>query len=303
MKRNLEIKKIFNLMKNYSLRAGEILLKFRGKVTNIEKEGDNVIKGDAQSMAKTVVDEIVQEIFLAGLYKVNPKVRINVEEDTPLIYLFKENNGNLCTVHQDPCDGTKAYIDMKKDFATGYAISDKNNNFTHTVVYAPMYDRLYIASPEEFLIQDKKGEKYPIKRQKPSNIIYAKRIFSKEGEEKIKKAGFKIFKVSCSHLNIIDTALGKAGAFLYGGSNPHDSFIPYAFATKIGAKLFNIKGKKISTKDIKIEKKNGFIKFARLASVCYFSIDKEKRETIFNILSDKNNLHPDYLEKFAKFEK
>lgn len=300
---NTEIKKIFNLIKNYAPKAGEIILKFRGKVTDLKKEDANVIKGDAQSMAKTIVDEIVQELFLAELYKINPKVRINAEEDTPLKYLFKGNMNRLCTVHQDPCDGTKSYIDMKKEFASGYAISDKNNNFTHTVVYAPMFNRMYVAAPNELAIYDKNSKKYPVKKQKTSNKIYAKRILSELGKKELKKSGFKICDVHCAHLNIIETALGKAGAFLYGGSNPHDSFIPYAFAKKLNTKLLNIEGKKISAKDIKTKEENGFIKFPRLPSVCYFSIDNKKIKIILNVLSKKSNLHPDYLNKFAQLEK
>lgn len=300
---NIEIKKIFNLMKEYSLEAGEIALKFRGKVTNLEKVDGNIVKGDAQSMAKTVVDEIIQELFLAKLYKISPKVRINAEEKTPLIYLFKNNKKAPYTVHQDPCDGTKSYVDMKKRFATGYAISDKNNNFTHTIVYAPMFDRMYVAAPRELAIYDKNNKKYPIKKQKYSNKIYTKRILSEPGKKELEKIGFKICDVHCAHLNIIETALGKVGAFLYGGSNPHDSFIPYAFAKKLNAKLLNIKGKKISAKDIKTKEENGFIKFPRLASVCYFSMDYKRIDIILNVLSKRNNLHPDYLNKFARFEK
>lgn len=302
MDKNLE-SKIFHLMKKFALQAGEICLKFRGKVTDVGKNEDNVMIGDAQSMAKTVVDEIIQELFLAELHKIAPKVRINAEEKTPLIYLFKTNKNAAYTVHQDPCDGTKSYVDMKKEFATGYAISDKNNNFTHTVVYVPMSDRMYAAASNELAIYDKNNKKYPIKKQKYSNKIYAKRIFSERGKKEVEKSGFKVCDVLCAHLNIIETALGKAGAFLYGGSNPHDSFIPYAFAKKLHAKLFNIKGKEISAKDIKTKEEDGFIKFPRLPSVCYFSIDKTKMRIIFDVLSKRENLHPEYLNKFAKFER
>jgi len=288
--------KIYEFMKKFAVSpAGDIIIKYWGKVENVEKQSD--IK-DPGSTAKTVIDEVVQELFLADLYKIAPNVRINVEEKTTLKFLFKDNSGMVYTmiIHQDPCDGTLSYVNKTERFSTGYAISDKNNNFTHTVIYVPAKKTLYFASPDEFGIRrflDGKQIEFPILEER-SKRIYNKRILSEKGITQLEKAGFYVEEVHCSHLCILETASGLAGAFLYEKSNIHDSMIPYAFAKKCNAQLVNANGNFVTEADMKINIENGFIKFERLPSVCYFSANAVKdgqMKEILGVLANKENLN------------
>jgi len=286
--------KIYELMKRFAVEeAGEIIMEHRGKVKDVKKRSD--IK-DRASIAKTAVDEMVQTLFLYELYKIAPHVRINVEEKTLLNYRFRGNIAPGLTVHVDPCDGTLSYVNGTERFSTGYAISDENNNFTHTVVYVPAKRTLYFASPDEFGIRrflDGKQIELPILKER-SKRIYNKRILSEKGITQLEKAGFYVEEVHCSHLCILETASGLAGAFLYEKSNIHDSMIPYAFAKKCNAQLVNANGNFVTEADMKINIENGFIKFERLPSVCYFSANAVKdgqMKEILGVLANKENLN------------
>jgi len=180
----------------------------------------------------TDIDMEVQELFLERLFSLNKGVRINCEEETEKKEWFKGNSG--ITVHQDPLDGTTSYLEGKEEFATGYGISDPENNFTHTVIYVPVRDRLYIASPEENRVLNGKLEKIEEEIKPNYRIIFTKRALNDKGREQTRKAGFETYDIESAHCRIIDVALRKAGAYLYGQANPHDSLIPYAFANARG---------------------------------------------------------------------
>lgn len=291
-------------MRNFALDAGKIALLYQGKVKNIKKAEYDLPSSSYKrdGLAKCLVDEMIQELFLAGLYRIYPKARLNVEEETPLVFLFQKNLNSPLTVHLDPLDGTRGFLAKKKNFTVGMAISNIRGDFTHSVIYAPGLDRLFIASPTSRFVLDKKGRKHLFVRKGFSKVIYEKRLLSGQGKRRLKRLGFKVSKIMSSHLGILNVSLRKAAAFLYGGANPHDSHIPFAFAKGSRTELLSVKGKKIESKDLKfrIEKKR--LKFQRIPSVCYFSCDEDTKKKILEVLSQKANLHPEYLENFAEKE-
>lgn len=289
-----EIDGIHRFMMEYAVEAGRVLMQYRGKVKREVKEGG--VGGDQASggTALSVVDKIIQEDFLRELHKLlkgRKDVRINCEEDTPLQELFRGNNGELCTVHQDPCDGTDPYLDGFDDFATGYGISRGDNRFTHTAIYVPAQKLLYCASPIGNRILDENlddvvlGHKIPEHRK-----IFSKRVLNDKGIKVAAEMGFVVEGVKSAHCRIIDVAMRRAGAYLYGGANPHDSMIPYAFADHSAVRLTDIKGNPIEGKDIVVNEERGLPKFERIPSVAYMPFEYPYRQEIMGILSDPANL-------------
>ncbi len=288
----MDIDKVYELMRDYSLTAGDILMQYRGKVENKQKEKGVGGEQSEGGLALTIVDEMVQEGFLWELYKTGIKTRINCEEETPLKELFRMNVKNEFTVHQDPCDGTKPYLEGKDDFATGYGISDIRNNFTHTVIHAPARGRIYIASPNENKILNRKLEEIKETNKPNYKLIFSKRALNERGKEEAKKQGFEVYGVESAHCRIIDVALRNAGAYLYGNANPHDSLIPYAFAAGRGISLFDVNEEKIN---VPVKEENGFVKFERIPSVIYISDENPHKKILLSILSDKKNLDEHFL--------
>ena len=312
---------IYELMKKFAVEpAGKLLIHFRGKVENVGKQSD--VKNPS-STAKTEIDEIIQNLFLEELHTIAPSVRVNAEETTSVKHLFAGSVEPGLTIHHDPCDGTLSYVHGSERFTTGYAISDENNNFTHTVIYVPAKKTLYFASPQEVGICKFVGRRPVILplHEGFSKRIYNKRLLSEEGIARAEEAGFYVEDVHCSHLCIIETALGLAGAFLYGGSYPHDSMVPYAFAKKCGAGLVDRTGKPIKSSNLRValvnakgesmqqeaieqNKENCFIKFERIPSVFYFShwFWGRNVNALLGILSNERNLDMEYLTRYQKFE-
>ncbi|MBI2140136.1 hypothetical protein HYU14_04375 [Candidatus Woesearchaeota archaeon] len=143
------IEATFNLMKSHASLAGQILLEMQPHIHNFGKKGDSIHEGehDAGGTYKTVMDDLLQEAFLARLLGANPFARVNAEEETPLLEIFRGNDGKVCSVHQDPLDGTKSYVRQNPEFALGFAISQLNNLFPYSVVGIPARKMIYAASP------------------------------------------------------------------------------------------------------------------------------------------------------------
>ncbi len=310
--KNDPLNSIFQWMQDFALRAGRIALLHQKDAVDI---GKPEYQGSSkEGSVKTIADDIIQELFLAELYKQFPEISINVEEDTPLTTLFKDKRflpkpnksaGSLSNyiIHLDPIDGTFTYISKKKEFSVGLALSDKNFNFTHSVIYSPAIKRIFTASPESFSIHDldKRVIKYP--QNQSSKVIYEKRIFSEQGRALVANLGFTVIRPPSAHLAIVYTALRKSAGFLYGGSNPHDGMIPAAFAKAVGVEPTNIYGKKLGKHSFRLFKKEDrYIKLHRIPSVCYLSCTDDKKKKIFEILSDKKNIDSEYLRRFAEYE-
>ena len=301
---NKQINKLFIWMQEFAIMAGDIALFYRGKVENKEKQAYDLagVKQSEQGRARTDADEIIQELFLAELYKRWPDTCINVEENTNLISLFKTGKRALkksfLTVHLDPIDGTLNYVTGKKEFAVGLAISDAAHTFTHTVIYAPMFKKLFFASPRGSFIKMGKKITAAIQKKNPSMLIYEKRLLSPQGRHALGLLGFSFAPPGSSHHAIINTSLGNANAFLYGGSNPHDGMIPCAFARGLNVLPYTAQGKPIAGRDLTFTRTNQFFSFNRIPSLCYYSCGKEMRRTMQTILSQKENLHEEYLSRF-----
>lgn len=290
---------IFLFMQDFALRAGEVALARQKDVQNKKKavRGPILPRDARDAAAKTVVDEIIQELFLGELYRYFPGVRVNVEEDTPLTQLFPLHAP--LTAHLDPIDGTLSYILQERRFTIGMAISDAKNLFTHSVIYAPALGRMYTASPKGCAVRNARGivvQDYP--SQKKPFVIHEKRLLSREGRRAFERLGFHIEKVSSAHLTIVDVACARAAAFLYGLSNPHDSLVPYAFARAKGVEPTDVQGIVLKQRSLQTFFEGNRLHFRRIPSICYFAPDLKERNEILRILKDPKNLHPRYRKMF-----
>ena len=126
--------KIYGMMKKFAIETGgRIIMEYRGKVRNKGKKSD--IKSVAGT-AKTVIDEMIQELFLAQLYKIAPDVRINVEENIAVIESAKKEvvlaidngGGNLNTIAVEFKEGMTAF-DLLKEGAEKLTLPLKTKNY------------------------------------------------------------------------------------------------------------------------------------------------------------------------------
>lgn len=304
---NPKVDKVYRVLKLTAYRAAKILLKYKGKVENIGKadsEGGTFGVDEAKArMAKIILDDVLQELLLADLYRIGVQVRINTEEDTPLLTLFEDSQKPVCTVHCDPCDGTLCYLGGGNDFSSGYAISDSKNNFTHTVIAMPGWGQIFLAAPNtDAMVLDMQRHPIPCPvADRRSRQIYNKRMLSEIGVAVLEKAGFVVSSlIPSSHAAILQVALGRAGAFLVNGGNVHDVLIPYAFASKLNTTLLNSAGYPIDFAQLTFRGTGRRVQFDRVPSVCYVSLEEDSdRQILFNILSQRINLHPDYLERWG----
>lgn len=294
------------LLEKFPLEAGQIALNLRKKVKNEHKQPtDFDIRPTKENRAKTVVDDIIQELFLTRVWREFPRVRVNAEENTPIHMLLKEEKTlpiKIPVLHIDPIDGTYSYLTGRKEFATGIAHSNRSGNFTHSAIYFPALDRLCIASPRSFGIFDRAGKKRKFPGRTNTRLIFTKRIFSKSGIKELARHGFRVAPPPSAHYAIVMVALGKAAAYLYGMSNPHDSMIPYAFAKRCGIGAETLRGKKITGNLLIPSTRGRTAQYARIPSVCYFSCGTPKKNIIHAILKNKKNLDREYLARGAPYE-
>lgn len=295
------IDSLFQWMQSFALEAGAVAVKQQKGVREERKETDD--EGYAHSrggMAKTAIDELIQEMFLEQVSAHFPTLsfRINAEENTPRLKQFP-NREAAYTLHLDPIDGTLGYIRQGKDFAVGMAISDRDNNFTHTVIFAPLHDRLFVASPAGAQIFD--GAMRPVNgasMRPPRPVFYEKRLLSDAGLAAMRELGLEKESLPSSHLDIVYAALGRAAVFLYGGSNVHDGMIPLAFARAYGLIPYSKNGTAITGAHLREAPIDGVLRYRRIPSLCFFSCDDAMQKKIFVLLADSKNLHPEYLARF-----
>ena len=289
-------KKLFEAMKECAVQASQLLLEHRGKTPNIGKETDHIpgIPDRSTGTALTFLDSLLQEMFLKKVLEITSKIDLNVEEKTPIQQLFQ--SCPWLTLHCDPLDNTRAYIQGGQYFSSGYGLSDVLDRFTHTVVSAPTRGVLYTASPDgcDSLIMGKRSERDSVP-DADMNIVLSRSLLSEKGESCLRSAGFTIEGIRGAHLSIIDVALGNVGVLLYGAGNVHDVLLPYAFAKAKGATLTDARGKDIVGKKLLRRKEGSNPLYERIPSTCYFASAFSKKNIVLDILSSDENLHPAYL--------
>lgn len=146
-----ELKLFINRMVLAVRQAGAVALVMEGRVQNEGKEiqhlpnDTDILK--KQRAAKTVIDEIVQEILLLSAADVldAKKVSIDAEEKTPSTSLFSQKQTSIALV-LDPIDGTSEYLKGGSWYSVCVGLIIKGE-VAAALVYFPKKDCLYFIHP------------------------------------------------------------------------------------------------------------------------------------------------------------
>lgn len=270
-------RKLVDFLKEFAVFAGKLALPYYGKVATHTK----MIK-TAQSLREsevTVIDHAIQEILLAELIRKGyTNLAFNGEEDTHLKFFFRTDYENGVTLHCDPIDGTRAFIQGKNRFASGYGLSHAKNGeheFFASVIYSPLEKILY------WSLNDQRS-RHSVEKNPPKTIV--ERMLNPEGLKKTKECGFSRFIVGNAHLAVVEVALGQIGAVMLDDVEVHDALIPYSFAQGYGIYPYDENGVKIKKRKLKHDSTG----FARMNRVYYFA-NKEIRDELIPIISNPKN--------------
>lgn len=258
----------YDLLRSITVTGGLILNSYRGKVENIPKTSDlPPDKVKESSTAHTVVDDLVQEVALQILMTMNPKFRINVEEDTRFKDFFLENNSEY-TFHLDPLDGTLAFLKGWDSFCIGAGIS-KSTDFIASAVYLPARDELYYAEKNKgIIISDSNNNLKQFKRKiQPDNTYVQKRCDERLPD--LKRMQLRPFKSMSAHYSMVSLAKGELQVQLYNMASVHDFGIPKVLVEEAGGFCCDQYGN-----DIKIDSN-----FSRIPY--FYSFYDEKTKKLF----------------------
>ena len=234
---------IFSRLSLAVRQGGVIARDFQGRVTNDGKELSITIEGEdertrAMRTAKTLVDEVVQEvILLAAADCLDPKqVSIDAEEKTPSLSLFPEPNAATSLVI-DPVDGSLEYIEDKTDFSVCVGLVS-GGTVMMSIVYYPPEDIAYVLSPERKpLIIEHFGTpaaalaKEVVIPQTGARAIYADRRVPGDVTDRFAAAGFEIItpgenpRSYCYANRLLEVLYGRAAGCLAHSPQVRDIFI------------------------------------------------------------------------------
>lgn len=151
METNISYKKLFISLFETVKQAGVVA---RMLQENIRNEGKRVeiLQGETQAHiamreAKTVADEIVQEMLLTSLWEYRNIISLDAEEDTALVSSFK-NKDYMYSIVIDPIDGTLAYLQQKDTYSICISLLHEADAKV-TLVYFPKRDRMFTYVEEE----------------------------------------------------------------------------------------------------------------------------------------------------------
>ncbi len=133
--------------------AGQAAAMLQGHVVNEGKQDPTSLPSDddalrARRAAKTVVDEVAQEILLLAAAHLADlaSLGLDAEEDTPSTRLFSASpTGRVLVV--DPVDGTQAYLEGRDSYSVCLGVVD-HGRLAHALVLFPARDQMYILDAE-----------------------------------------------------------------------------------------------------------------------------------------------------------
>lgn len=265
-----ESKKLFELLKEFAVFAGELALPYYGKIERQHKQIK--IAETLRESPVTVMDHGIQEMVMSELIRNGfTKLAFNGEEETHLKFFFKGDYSNGVVIHCDPIDGTRAFANGKNRFAVGLGLSrakDDVHDFFSTIIYSPLEKKLFWSFEDKASAHEKNNT--------PPKSIATIRLLTKEGISKVQNKGYVPAPLESIHLGIVDVALGKLGAMTGFHVDAHDAFIPFSFAQNCGVLPYDMDGKKI--RKIKLERTaHGY---APIPTIFYFANDEIRDELL-----------------------
>lgn len=209
----IELDRFLDRMSLAARQVGVVALQFHGKVANRGKEvgaGYENALHRAAAEALSDVDLAAQEILLLALAEHYPFVRVEPEEETPLVARFAGNDSPY-TVVLDPIDGTLNYISLGGQFAVAVGLLE-HERFVASLVYFPLRGELHRAvrdagSRVERVAAAPQGT-VPLSR----DVVFHDTATPAEAIAAIERLGLTCTRSGCSMVDstVAATALGVA---------------------------------------------------------------------------------------------
>jgi fructose-1,6-bisphosphatase/inositol monophosphatase family enzyme len=209
--------------------SGAIANMLKGRVANEGKAAevfpDDSARLAAQRSAKTLVDEIVQEILLLAAADVldSRMVTLDAEEESPSVRLFTGQSSPLSLVI-DPIDGTLEYLTGRDDYAVCVGLVN-NGKMGGALVYFPARDHLYWldADGQSYLARNVYSSDISDRiRLRPPTAASPRRVYKnsrvpQEVVERLTEAGFEVVDDSQDERGCQDALLHclRGGALAY----------------------------------------------------------------------------------------
>lgn len=198
--------------------VGALALQFRGKVANVGKkiEGDDDPVHRAAAEALSDVDLASQEIILLSLVAHFPFVRLDAEEDTPLVEGFSGNDSRY-TVVLDPIDGTLNYLSQRGEFGVLIGLLE-DDRFIASLCHFPLRKETFVA------VRDRGAFRYDLSSRSSatnrgrviastdSRLVYVDSATSPEIIARLNAAGYETARSGCSAVDATVAATGLAVA-------------------------------------------------------------------------------------------
>jgi len=221
--------------------GGIILNALRGRLDNKPKESDLPTEmADSMSTAHTIGDDLVQEVALEILHAHSNEFRVNAEEKTARVSLFRGDQSSFC-YHLDPLDGTFSYLNGKDGYCVGAAFS-YNLRFEASALYFPARDLIFLAERGKGIrVENSMGEKLEFRRSESASSAFIQR----RCEKLIPIAdelGLVHLDTMGAHDGMLAIAKGAAQFLMYQRASPHDFGIPQVLVEESGGICTDLSG-------------------------------------------------------------
>ncbi len=201
--------------------VGVVALQFRGKVANVGKsvEGEHEPSHRLAAEALSDVDLAAQEIILLSLAAHFPVVRLDAEEDTPLVARFAASDSRY-TVVIDPIDGTLNYLSNRGQFGVLVGLLE-DDRFIASLCHFPLRNETFVAVRDRgaFRYNHSEASSVPLAASREriiagtdSRLVYVDSATSAEAIARLNAAGYETARSGCSAVDATVAATGLAAA-------------------------------------------------------------------------------------------
>jgi fructose-1,6-bisphosphatase/inositol monophosphatase family enzyme len=235
----IDMDKVFSGLFTATRQAGSVAKLLQSGIVNEGKTADSMC-GDtdhiaAQRQAKSLADDVVQEILLNSLIEIpgcRENLSLDAEEDSPTVGLFRREKPNHNILVIDPIDGTYEYC-MQEDSYSICSTVIADGAAALAIIFFPARDTLYYYSPgsparvlhNASTVEAKESKLlyYPLPAKAPKAIYKNSRV-PKESVLALESLGFEVIddaELGCPDA-IIECIEGRALAYISHSRNIRD---------------------------------------------------------------------------------
>ena len=216
MRKIIDPESFLSHMRLAAEQVGVVALQFRGKVANVGKsmptDEDPVHRAAAEALSD--VDLASQEIILLSLAAHFPFVRLDAEEDTPLVERFAGNDSRY-TVVIDPIDGTLNYLSLRGEFGVLIGLLE-DDRFIASLCHFPLRKETFVAVRDRgafrYDLSSRAGSRERVIAGTDSRLVYVNSGTGPEVIARVKAAGYEPARSGCSAIDSTVCATGLAAA-------------------------------------------------------------------------------------------